>query len=184
MQNFNLSMIDDPAVFKINVLPARSDTVICDKSGRPARLSLHGMWKFHYAENPSSAIAGFEQPDMDVSGWKEIPVPSNIQMEGYDAPAYVNSQYPWDGREDLATGQAPRIFNPTAQYVTFFEVPENWKNMGVRTGRKVFGPVAGAPDESDLGHRDAGRQSLGALGGVTHDKHRFAKARSFFLNAT
>ena len=128
MQNFNLSMIDDPAVFKINVLPARSDTVICDKSGRPARLSLHGMWKFHYAENPSSAVAGFEQPDMDVSGWKEIPVPSNIQMEGYDAPAYVNSQYPWDGREDLATGQAPRIFNPTAQYVTFFEVPESWKN--------------------------------------------------------
>lgn len=132
MQNFNLSMIDDPAVFKINVLPARSDTVICDKSGRPARLSLHGMWKFHYAENPSSAVAGFEQPDMDVSGWKEIPVPSNIQMEGYDAPAYVNSQYPWDGREDLATGQAPRIFNPTAQYVTFFEVPESWRNMGVR----------------------------------------------------
>ncbi len=132
MQNFNLNMIDDPAVFKLNTLPARSDTVICDETGRPMKVSLNGMWKFHYAENPSSAICGFEKPDMDVSGWKEIPVPSNIQMEGYDVPAYVNSQYPWDGRENLELGAAPRRFNPTAQYVTFFEIPENWKGMGVR----------------------------------------------------
>ncbi len=132
MQNFNLSMIDDPALFKVNVLPARSDTVICDAKGCPMKLSLNGMWKFHYAENPASAIEGFEKPDMDVSGWKEIPVPSNIQMQGYDAPAYVNSQYPWDGRENLELGKAPRRFNPTAQYVTFFEVPRQWDNMGIR----------------------------------------------------
>ncbi len=132
MQNFNLGMIDDPAVFKVNVLPARSDTVICDDKGCPMKVSLNGMWKFHYAENPASAIEGFEKPEMDVSGWKEIPVPSNIQMQGYDAPAYVNSQYPWDGREKLALGEAPRRFNPTAQYVTFFEIPKAWKDMGVR----------------------------------------------------
>ncbi len=132
MQKFHISMIDDPAVFKVNVLPARSDTVICDDQGKPMAISLNGMWRFHYAENPSSAIKGFEMPDMDVSGWKEIPVPSNIQMEGYDVPAYVNSQYPWDGRETLRLGEAPKRFNPTAQYVTFFEVPAEWKDMGVR----------------------------------------------------
>ena len=132
MQSFNLTMIDDPSVFKDNVLPARSDTVICDAAGNPVSLSLNGMWRFHYAENPASIVEGFEKPDLDVSGWKEIPVPSNIQMEGYDEPAYVNSQYPWDGRENLAPGEAPKRFNPTAQYVTFFEIPEGWKNMGVR----------------------------------------------------
>ena len=129
---FTLSMIDDPAVFKLNVLPAHSDTVIRDEKGCPVSLSLNGMWKFHYAENPSCAIEGFEKPQMNVDGWKEIPVPSNIQMQGYDAPAYVNSQYPWDGRENLALGEAPKRFNPTAQYVTFFELPDAWKGYGVR----------------------------------------------------
>ena len=132
MNRFHLSMIDDPALFKVNVLPARSDTVICDELGCPVSMSLNGMWKFHYAENPASAVPGFEDPMMDVSGWKEIPVPSNIQMQGYDAPAYVNSQYPWDGRETLAPGEAPKRFNPTAQYVTFFEIPRQWKGQGVR----------------------------------------------------
>ncbi len=129
---FNPAMIDDPAVFKVNVLSARSDTVIRDADGCPVSLSLNGMWKFHYAENPTSTVTGFENPQMDVSGWKEIPVPSNIQMQGYDAPAYVNSQYPWDGRENLALGEAPKRFNPTAQYVTFFEIPDEWKGKGVR----------------------------------------------------
>ncbi|HCI73256.1 MAG TPA: beta-galactosidase [Lachnospiraceae bacterium] len=132
MQNFSLDMIDDPAVFKVNVLPAHSDTVICGPDGHPLSLSLNGMWRFHYAENPASIVTGFEKPGMDVSGWKEIPVPSNIQMQGYDAPAYVNSQYPWDGRENLALGEAPKRFNPTAQYVTFFETPESWQGMEVR----------------------------------------------------
>ena len=132
MQNFNLGMIDDPAAFKVNVLPAHSDTRILGPDGRELSLSLNGMWRFHYAENPSSIAAGFEKPQMDVSGWREIPVPSNIQMEGYDAPAYVNSQYPWDGRENLALGAAPRRFNPTAQYVTFFEVPDAWKGEKIR----------------------------------------------------
>ena len=132
MQNFNLDMIDDPSVFKVNVLPARSDTRICGADGQPLSVSLNGMWKFHYASNPASMIAGFEKPEMDVRGWKEIPVPSNIQMQGYDVPAYVNTQYPWDGREELSPGAAPRIFNPTAQYVTFFELPKAWKGQEVR----------------------------------------------------
>ena len=132
MQKFDLRIIDDPAVFKRNVLPARSDTVIRDEKGCPVSLSLNGMWKFHYAENPASVVQGFEDPSMDVGGWKEITVPSNIQMQGYDEPAYVNSQYPWDGRENLALGQAPKRFNPVAQYVTFFEVPDSWEGQEVR----------------------------------------------------
>ena len=127
-----LKMVDDPARFKVNVLPARSDTVIRNAKGERAALSLNGMWKFHYAQNPSSAVSGFERTGYDVSGWKEIPVPSNIQMFGYDEPAYVNSQYPWDGRENLSLGEAPKRFNPTAQYVTFFELPASWNGMGVR----------------------------------------------------
>jgi len=28
-------------------------------------------------------------------------VPAHVQMEGWGVPAYNNSQYPWDGTEDL-----------------------------------------------------------------------------------
>lgn len=150
-EEFDIRMIDDPAAFKVHVLPAHSDTVLYGSTGemsahrhdlirRPGdsslAMSLNGMWRFHYAENPSSRIVGFEKPEYDVSGWKEIRVPSNIQFEGYDEPAYVNSQYPWDGRENLALGEAPKRFNPTAQYVTFFTVPQEWRGMGVRISFK------------------------------------------------
>ena len=151
MDKFDIRIIDDPAVFKVHTLPAHSDTVLygsaaemeehrCDlvrKAGNSSlEKCLNGMWKFHYAVNPASALEGFEKPEYDVSCWTEIRVPSNIQMEGYDQPAYVNSQYPWDGRENLAQGEAPKRFNPTAQYVTFFTVPSEWKGMDVRISFK------------------------------------------------
>ena len=53
----------------------------------------------------------------DVSGWDYIHVPAHIQMEGYDAPAYVNTQYPWDGTDSLEPGEVPEFFNPVADYV-------------------------------------------------------------------
>ncbi|MBR1900591.1 MAG: DUF4981 domain-containing protein, partial [Lachnospiraceae bacterium] len=151
MSNFDRKIIDDPRIFKVNTLPAHSDTVLygsleemrahgMDHVRTPGdsslELCLNGRWSFHYAENPSSAIEGFEKPEYDESGWAQISVPSNIQMEGYDEPAYVNSQYPWDGRENLALGEAPKRFNPTAQYVTYFTVPSAWKGMGVRISFK------------------------------------------------
>ena len=151
MSNFDRKIIDDPQVFKVNTLPAHSDTVLYGSieemnahgmdhvrtaGDSSLELCLNGRWSFHYAENPVSAIEGFEKPDYDESGWAQISVPSNIQMEGYDEPAYVNSQYPWDGRENLALGQAPKRFNPTAQYVTYFTVPAEWKGMGVRISFK------------------------------------------------
>ena len=151
MNDFDCRIIDDPEIFKVNTLPAHSDTVLYAnieemtahgmdlvRSAGCSSLErcLNGMWSFHYAENPSSAICGFEKPEYDESGWAQISVPSNIQMEGYDEPAYVNSQYPWDGRENLALGEAPKRFNPTAQYITHFTLPSEWKGMGVRISFK------------------------------------------------
>lgn len=85
---------------------------------------LNGQWRFHYAENPASVPAGFEQPEFDSSDWETIPVPSHIQLEGYDRPQYVNKEYPWDGRENVTPPNAPMEFNPTACYITEFDAPE------------------------------------------------------------
>ncbi|MCR4590189.1 MAG: DUF4981 domain-containing protein [Lachnospiraceae bacterium] len=136
-KKFSYSIVKDPEIFKVNVLPVHSDHIAYgnqEEAGEgisSLRKSLNGVWKFHYAKNYSSSIPGFFEDDYDVTGWVDIPVPAHIQLEGYDTPAYVNIQYPWDGIEDIKPGEIPEIFNPVASYVTFFEVPDSWKGQRV-----------------------------------------------------
>ena len=136
-EEFNWSMVADPSIFKINVLPAHAPlTAYRDRSeadaGRSSyRKPLNGIWKFSYADRPSEAVSGFENPDYSCDSWETIRVPSNIQFEGFDRPAYVNTQYPWDGREEIDPGRVPERFNPTASYVTEFDVPPFWNHDSV-----------------------------------------------------
>ena len=57
--------------------------------------SLNGGWKYHYSQSPQERVAGFFKPDFDDSAWPVIPVPSNVEMEGYGIPIYKNITYPW-----------------------------------------------------------------------------------------
>ena len=125
VSGFDLSILADPAVFKVNCLPAHSDHMFfADErelekgAGEPAgtagssvlRYSLNGLWKFSYSEKPADAPAGFEALSYDCRTWADIRVPAHIQMEGYDVPAYINYQYPWDGREDIIPGEIPEHY--------------------------------------------------------------------------
>ncbi len=138
MTEFDYRIVKDPQVYAQNTLPPHSDHIPFAPEDRPEnmqtslRRSLNGMWRFHYAENYRSAPDGFWKDDFDVSGWTEIPVPSNMQMEGYDKPAYVNTQYPWDGLEPIEPGQIPERHNPVGQYVRTFRLPDGWKQDSVR----------------------------------------------------
>ncbi len=69
----------------------------------------------------------------------DIRVPAHIQMEGYDSPQYANTQYPWDGREDVWTDEMPTKFNPVASYVKYFTLPESFFG-----GERVFISFQGA----------------------------------------
>ena len=148
---FDESVIADPGTFKINVLPAHSDhcTYASEQEMREEktslRKSLNGLWKFAYAKNPSLAPRGFEKLSVDCRSWDEIRVPAHMQMEGYDIPAYVNVQYPWDAREELQPGKVPERFNPVGCYVKYFTVPESMKGcplyisfQGVESGYAVW----------------------------------------------
>ena len=118
--------ISDPEFVAEHRLPARSDhrwfadeteaAVGCSSFEQ----SLNGIWKFHHAKNPSMTIDGFAALDFDVDGWDDIPVPSHIQLHGYDRPQYTNVQYPWDGLEDLQPGEVPTSWNPVGSYVRDF----------------------------------------------------------------
>ncbi len=137
MPKFNYEQVKDPQYFADARLAAHSDHV-CYKTHEEAgmgkssyRICLDGIWKFHYARNYAQTIPGFEQPDYDCRPWADIRVPAHIQMEGYDIPQYANVQYPWDGREEIWTDEIPTEFNPTASYVKYFTLPEQFLNSPV-----------------------------------------------------
>ena len=129
-EKFEYAIVKDPKIFKLNVLPAHSDHTVYRsreelRLGRSSlRQSLDGVWKFHYARNYAAAVPGFEALSYDARSWEDIRVPAHIQMEGYDVPAYVNTQYPWDGRDEIEPGEIPESFNPVASYVKYFTIPE------------------------------------------------------------
>ena len=107
---FDVNRLKDPGFFRENRLDAHSDHAVSPSY----RLPLNGLWKFAHAVNPCQVIPGFEQPDYDCRGWNDIRVPAHIQLEGYGAPQYCNSEYPWDGLEELMPGDLPKDYNPVA----------------------------------------------------------------------
>ena len=160
---FDYRKIKDITFFKDNVLPAHSDHVYFPdeeslRAGEnPFFHSLAGIWKFSYGRNLEEAVPGFEKTSYNCRNWSDIRVPAHIQMEGYDVPAYVNTQYPWDGREDIWDGEIPTDFNPTASYVKYFHVPEQMEGrpvyisfQGVESGMALWlnGQYVGYSEDS------------------------------------
>ncbi len=123
---FDPSLLSDPLVVAVNRMAPHSDhrwfASLAEQKEEESSYeqSLNGIWKFQYARNPSRVPQGFEAVDFDTSTWDDIRVPAHIQMEGYDRPQYANTQYPWDGQDDVQPPNAPTRFNPTACYVKEF----------------------------------------------------------------
>lgn len=146
MNQFNYNIIKDPKIFQQNRLPAHAELTSfyagvqkmdSPKNGtdklEPVRfLSLDGTWKFSYAENYGQAVHGFETIEYDCHEWADIQVPGHIQLQGYDIPHYTNTAYPWDGKEDVSLGEVPERFNPVAEYVKYFDLPEEYLGQELR----------------------------------------------------
>lgn len=131
---------NNPEIFQLNRLPAHSSfipyqsveaAIAGDVTKSDKYLSLNGPWKFSFATNPASRVEKFYETGFDTSGWSEINVPSNWQLQGYDYPQYTNVIYPWVGREDLEAPFAPTEFNPVGSYLKTFTLPENWQGQPV-----------------------------------------------------
>ena len=56
--------------------------------------SLNGTWKFQIVKNPDHRPLDFYKTDLNTEDWKEIEVPSNWEMLGYDIPIYTAETYP------------------------------------------------------------------------------------------
>ena len=56
-------------------------------------------------------------------------MPGAIQLQGggkWGLPQYVNTQYPWDGLEQVELGKVPQA-NQVGTYVRDFTVPPEWE---------------------------------------------------------
>lgn len=149
---------ENPAVFRINKeaphaismpFPSKEEAASKSRLQSPWCKMLNGNWKFHHVGNPSVKPAGFEAPGYDDSAWKEIPVPSNWQMNGYGVPHYTNVTYPFSRNPPKVMDKPPGHYtsfpeenrNQVGSYRHKFTLPENWKD---RHTFIVFGGVDSA----------------------------------------
>lgn len=116
---FKAAMIDDPAKTGIRV-----DSTYLQH--------LNGTWRFNLSNNPASRPVDFYKDDFDTSNWKDIKVPGEWQLQGFDYPIYTNITYPWTGYENPIAPLVPTVYNPVGSYKKTFTIPENWD------GRQVF----------------------------------------------
>lgn len=130
-----LKWLSNPEVFRVNRIDAHSDHLYYENKNEvklgynmPLRQSLNGTWKFSYAENPSERIEDFYKEDFNCDSFNDIDVPGHIQMQGYDKCQYINTMYPWDGKEFLRPPFVSEKYNPVGSYVKYFSVKENLKN--------------------------------------------------------
>ncbi len=95
-------------------------------------LMLNGIWKFYWSENPGKKPEEFYLNSFDVSGWKDIKVPSTIEIQGYGYPVYTNSGYEFEHLMKPDPPYVPQDYNPVASYRTDFTLPDLWE------GKQVF----------------------------------------------
>ena len=128
---------ENPAVIGINKLPYHA-TLGNPSTHRtnPEITYLDGTWKFRWSPDPDSRPANFFETDYDVSGWDDIHVPCDWQMQGFGTPIYTNSRYPFRRDQPRVTGTPDRSWtafearNPVGSYVTEFQASDiassNW----------------------------------------------------------
>lgn len=116
-----------------------------DYAASPYYKSLNGEWDFTIALNPSLMPEGYQTKKYTYSisdsavvrkdieepeTWGKISIPSNWELEGYDAPTYTYNTYPWGN--DLVAPNVSEAYNPVGIYRNMVEVPSDW------SGRQVY----------------------------------------------
>jgi beta-galactosidase len=140
---------ENPEVFNINredphtsliSFPDEQSALEGLKANSPNYKSLDGIWKFNWVKSPDQRPFWFFKDDYDTRDWKDIEVPSNWQMKGYDVPVYANITYPFWTYEDVFNSKSsykkvppaiPHDWNPVGSYKRYFTVPSDWENKEI-----------------------------------------------------
>ena len=147
--NVELKDWQDPQLTGLNNLAPHATMVICpdaktagkigpasnaERVKSPFYRSLNGDWKYHYASNHLGRVADFWLPGFDDSTWATIPVPANVEMQGYGVPIFMNVKYPWISKE--LQPNPPFVpednpYNTVSSYRRTFTLPQEWDGRRV-----------------------------------------------------
>ena len=126
---------ENPSVNEINREPMhawfipyeKEKDAIQKKTSEASRLSLNGIWHFKYSVNPESRPQDFYKKGYRLKGWDRIEVPGSWELQGFDAPIYTDTKYPFPANPPYI----PKDYNPVGSYVREFTLPENWQGQEV-----------------------------------------------------
>ena len=120
---------EDPQVIGMNKEAYHATLTLPSRKAECGEIrSLNGKWKFQWSKDPLHRPADFYREDFDASGWDDITVPGNWQMQGYGMPIYSNWTYPFVKDAPYVMGQPPKEYfsyenrNPIGSYITEFSI--------------------------------------------------------------
>lgn len=108
-------------------------TAISDDKTKSSRvILLNGTWKFNFVTGVSNRIEGFAEPSLDLSKWKDIEVPSNMEIQGYGIPIYTNVSYEFYPHWNFNPPYVNDLENNNIGYYRRdVDVPESWNGQQV-----------------------------------------------------
>ena len=111
------------STYNINSVKRYASGFPLDAKGAPTAVCLDGMWKFKFVPTVKQIPHGYEAEGASLSGFGEIKVPSEWQIEGFDKPIYTNYMYPYALAQFnvLAIPHVKDRKNSAGCYVTEFE---------------------------------------------------------------
>ncbi len=141
---------EDQTVFRINkeqphatkmAFPTAEEALTKKRMESPWCMLLNGDWKFHWSptiEEHEASAKEFFSTGFDDSAWDTIPVPSNVELQGYGTPIYRNAGYTFAKNPPSVTDEPPADWttykerSPVSAYRRTITLPESWN------GRNTF----------------------------------------------
>ncbi len=119
---------NDSQVNGINREKMRSHFIpVSNTTGDEQRVSLNGEWDFFYSKNPASRPVDFYKTDYKAKKWSKITVPGSWELQGFDAPIYTDTRFPFPATPDTVQTH----YNPVGSYITYFNVPRDFADMDI-----------------------------------------------------
>ncbi|HKL92557.1 MAG TPA: hypothetical protein VJ871_04670, partial [Bacteroidales bacterium] len=134
--------LENPSIQGIGKEPARAtffsyenrEAALARQEKTSARfLSANGTWDFKFVTGLSNRMGNFSDPNLDLTGWTSIEVPSNMEMKGFGIPIYTNVGYEfypsWNFKPPYVNDLEK---NNIGYYRKVIDIPQSWE------GQRVF----------------------------------------------
>ena len=132
--------LENPAIQGVNkeyphasfISYTNRETALSTDKNSSSLVMLNGVWKFHFVTGISNRINGFASLGYDFSKWKDIEVPSNMEIKGYGIPIYTNVGYEFYPQWNF---KPPYINDLEKENIGYyhreFDIPQSWNGQQV-----------------------------------------------------